>query len=52
MLFAFLAFGAAFLLILMAGILLFYRSNADRRLSQVVASDQTAILAVMKLEKN
>jgi tight adherence protein C len=47
MLFEFLAFGAAFLLILMAGILLFYRSNADRRLSQVVASDQTAILAGM-----
>jgi len=45
---AFLAFGAAFLLILTAGILVFYRSDANRRLTQVLASqDQTNVLAGM-----
>ena len=45
---AFFAFGAAFLLILTGGILVFYRSNANRRLSQfVVSQGQTAVLAGM-----
>ena len=42
---ALLAFGASFLLILTAGILIFYRSSANRRLSQVVVSQgQAAVL--------
>ena len=45
---AFVAFGAAFVVILTGGILIFYRSNADRRLSQFVGSqDQAAVLAGM-----
>jgi len=45
---AFLAFGGGFVLILAAGILLFYRSDAQRRLLQFVASQgQTALLAGM-----
>jgi tight adherence protein C len=44
----FFAFGATFLLILAAGVLVFYRSKADRRLSQVMASqNQTNVLAGM-----
>ena len=42
------AFGASFLLILTGGILMFYRSDANRRLSQfVVSHGQTAVLAGM-----
>jgi len=41
------AFGAAFLLILTGGVLVFYRSNAVRRLSQVMAQGQTAELVDM-----
>ena len=57
---AFIAFGAAFLLILTGGILIFYRSNATRRLSQLVSSQgQSAVLegmigespAVARIEK-
>jgi tight adherence protein C len=45
---AFFTFGAAFLLILTVGVVLFYRSNANRRLSQLVVSKgQTAILEGM-----
>jgi len=45
---AFLAFGAAFGLILTAGVLVFYRSPAHRRLAQVMASHgQTDVLAGM-----
>jgi tight adherence protein C len=40
-----LSFTAAFLLILTAGILVYYRSSTDRRLSQIVVSQsQTAVL--------
>jgi tight adherence protein C len=43
---AFFTFGAAFLLILTGGVVIFYRSNANRRLSQLVESrGQTAALA-------
>ena len=42
------AFGASFLLILTGGILMFYRSDVNRRLSQfVVSHGQTAVLAGM-----
>ena len=45
---AFFTFGAAFLLILTGGVIMFYRSNANRRLSQLVVSQgQTAVLAGM-----
>ena len=47
---AFFAFGAAFLLILTGGVLVFYRSNAMRRLSQVMAQGETAVLAGMTAE--
>jgi tight adherence protein C len=47
----FLTFGAAFLLILTTGILTSYRSNANRRLSQVVAAPgQTAVVSSMSAE--
>ena len=42
------AFGTSFLLILTIGVVIFYRSNANRRLSQFVGSpSQTAIVAGM-----
>jgi tight adherence protein C len=48
MLTAIFAFTAAFLLIVTAGTLIFYRSTANRRLSQIaVSQSQTAILAGM-----
>jgi tight adherence protein C len=48
---AFLSFGAAFVVILTGGILIFYRSNANRRLSQLVGSQgQSAVLEGMSGE--
>jgi tight adherence protein C len=45
------AFGATFLLILAAGSLVFYRNRTDRRLSQIVVSqNQTAALTGMSSE--
>lgn len=41
------AFTAAFLLIVTAGGLVFYRNSAHRRLSQIVSQRQTAVLASM-----
>jgi len=48
---AFVAFAAAFLLIVTAGIVVFYRSNVHRRLSQIVATPrQAAVLTGMSTE--